>query len=99
VSRAVLSRGGANRSFDFQSIRTEGGRPPPDLLQRIAEADLSLQGLTAESYHLDPGMRLGEASSGARNRLLGAWAAFDASRSPRAALPAPRTATHDSPAS
>jgi hypothetical protein len=50
------------------------------LLQRIAEADLSLQGLTAESYQLDPGMRLGEASSGAWNRLLGAWAAFDAAR-------------------
>ena len=64
----------------FQSIRTEGGLLPGDLLQRIAEADPDLHGLTADSYHLAPGERLSEAISRAWNRLLGAWAAFDVAR-------------------
>lgn len=64
----------------FQSIRTEGGLLPSDLLRRLAEADPELQGLTADSYHLDSGARLGEVISRGWNRLLGAWAAFDAAR-------------------
>ncbi len=64
----------------FQAIHTEGGLLPPDLLRRLAEADPELEGLTADSYHLDPGDRLGEVISRGWNRLLGAWAAFDAAR-------------------
>ena len=64
----------------FQSIRTEGGLLPPDLLRRVADADPELQGLTEDSYHLDPGVRLSEVISRGWNRLLGAWSAFDTAR-------------------
>ncbi|MGA2452737.1 MAG: N-6 DNA methylase [Solirubrobacteraceae bacterium] len=47
-----------------------------------------MPGLTADSYHLAAGERLGEVVSQAWNRLLGAWAAFDAER---ATLPADAT--------
>src|SRR5262249_33923513 len=64
----------------FQSIRAEGGLLPPDLLQRLADADPDLPGLSPESYHLDQGVRLGEATARAWNRLLGAWTNFDTVR-------------------
>jgi hypothetical protein len=64
----------------FQSVRSEGGLLPADLLRRIAEGDHEIPGLTPDSYHLAPGERLGEAASRSWNRLLGAWATFDAER-------------------
>ncbi len=64
----------------FQSVRSEGGLLPPDLLRRIAEGDAAIPGLTPDSYHLATGERLGEAASRSWNRLLGAWTTFDAAR-------------------
>jgi len=67
------------------SIRTEGGLLPADLLARIAANDPQVPGLTLAAYHLDAGLRFGEAITRSWNRLIGAWAAFQAER---AALPA-----------
>lgn len=64
----------------FECVRTEGGLLPSDLLQRIADNDRSLEGLTLESYHLASGERLNEAITRSWNRLLGAWAGFSAER-------------------
>ncbi|HEX8393641.1 MAG TPA: N-6 DNA methylase [Longimicrobium sp.] len=46
-----------------------------DLLQRVAEADARLGGLSPEAYHLS-GEKVGEAVSRSWQRLLGAWRAF-----------------------
>ena len=67
------------------SIRTEGGLLPADLLARVAANDPEVPGLTLAAYHLDAGLRFGEAITRSWNRLVGAWAAFQAER---AALPA-----------
>lgn len=66
------------------SIRTEGGLLPADLLARVASNDPQVPGLTLAAYHLDAGLRFGEAITRSWNRLMGAWAAFQAER---AALP------------
>ncbi|WP_322489062.1 hypothetical protein [Chloroflexus sp.] len=60
----------------FTAIRSEGALLPPDLLQRIADGDLTLGGLDPASYHLDPGERLSEAINRSWSRLLGLWASF-----------------------
>ena len=60
----------------FTTIRTEGALLPPDLLQRIADGDRELEGLTPEAYHLAANERLGDAVTRAWNRLVGAWAGF-----------------------
>jgi len=59
----------------FTTIQTEGAILPADLLQRIADGDKGLEGLTPESYHLS-GEKLNEAINRSWNRLMGAWAAF-----------------------
>ena len=69
------------RSKDiFQTIRTEGGLLPADLLQRVADGDQHLDGLGAQTYHLAPNERLNERINSSWNRLLGAWAGFTAER-------------------
>jgi N-6 DNA Methylase len=60
----------------FTTIRTEGALLPPDLLQRIADGDRELAGLTPDAYHLAANERLGEAVTRAWNRLVGAWTGF-----------------------
>lgn len=74
----------SRRSRDlFQTIRTEGGLLPPEVLKRIAEGNGDLPGLVPSDYHLEETARLAEAVTRSWNRLLGAWAAF---RDARAAL-------------
>src|SRR4051794_21729400 len=69
------------RSKDlFQTIRTEGGLLPADLLQRVADGDPQLDGLGTSTYHLAPNERLNERITGSWNRLRGAWSAFSAER-------------------
>ncbi len=65
----------------FETIGSEGGLLPPELLKRIAAGDGELPGLAATDYHLEPGARLGEAVTRSWNRLLGAWASFREARS------------------
>lgn len=67
----------------FQTIRSEGGLLPADLLQRIAQGDKDLGGLRPDDYHLQD-LPLNEAIVRSWNRLVGAWAHF---REARAALP------------
>jgi hypothetical protein len=69
------------RSRDlFHTVHTEGGLLPADLLQRVADGDRTLDGLTPADYHLDPGERLGERITRAWTRLTSAWRAFDDAR-------------------
>jgi hypothetical protein len=60
----------------FQTVRTEGGLLPPELLKRVAEGDGDLPGLSASDYHLEETARLAEAITRSWNGLLGTWAAF-----------------------
>jgi len=64
----------------FTTVRSEGAILPMDLLQRIAQGDANLQGLTPESYHLFKTEKLNEAINRSWNRLLSAWTAFKAAR-------------------
>ncbi len=67
----------SRRSRDlFQTVRTEGGLLPPELLKRIAKGDGDLPGLAPSDYHLEETARLAEAVTRSWNRLLGAWVAF-----------------------
>ena len=66
----------SRRNLRFSTVRTEGGLLPQDLLSRIQAGDEDLPGLTAESYHLGPHERIGEAVNRAWSRLTGAWRAF-----------------------
>jgi hypothetical protein len=59
----------------FQTIRSEGGLLPADLLQRVAQGDRELRGLRAEDYHLTD-LPLNEAIVRSWNRLVGAWVQF-----------------------
>ena len=65
----------------FTTIRSEGALLPTDLLQRIAEGDRKVLGLTPEAYHLAGNEKLNEVASRSWNRLLGMWAAFQAGAS------------------
>ena len=60
----------------FQTIRTEGGLLPPELLKRIAEGDREIPGIAPADYHLEEGARLSEAVTRAWNRVRGAWESF-----------------------
>lgn len=62
----------------FTTIRIEGAILPPDLLQRIADGDASIEGLSPDAYHLAKGEKINEAINRAWNRVLGAWTAFRA---------------------
>ena len=64
----------------FTTVRSEGAILPMDLLQRIAQGDANLHGLTPESYHLLKTEKLNEAINRSWNRLLSAWVAFKAAR-------------------
>lgn len=64
----------------FTTIRAEGGLLPASLLQRIADGDGALTGLTPEDYHLIPGERLNEVINRSWNRALAAWESFKHAR-------------------
>jgi len=63
----------------YATLRTEGAILPPDLLQRVADGDKNLAGLTPADYHCE-GEKLNEVASRAWQRLQGRWAAFEAQR-------------------
>lgn len=64
----------------FQTVHSVGGLLPVDLLQRVADGDRDLDGLTPTSYHLAAGERLNERITRSWNRLTGAWTAFASAR-------------------
>jgi hypothetical protein len=66
----------ARKTFPFHAVHSEGGLLPQDLLQRIADADPRLPGITPEHYHLAPTESLRDAASRAWSRLTGHWSAF-----------------------
>ena len=63
----------------FSSIRSEGALLPLDILQRIAQFDTSLGGLTAEAYHHE-GEKLNEVINEAWTHVLRAWHHFQSAR-------------------
>ena len=73
----------------FSTVHSEGAMLPMDLLQRIAQGDATLNGLTPDAYHLS-GEKLNEAINRAWNRVLSAWTAF---KTAREKLPASDTVT------
>jgi len=62
----------------FTTLTTEGALLPPDILQRIADGDESLAGLSPQAYHQYG--RLNEATNFVWNRLQGFWRAFQTAR-------------------
>ncbi|MBX6369876.1 MAG: N-6 DNA methylase, partial [Rhodospirillales bacterium] len=68
----------------FQTVRSEGGLLPADLLQRVAAGDADLGGLRDADYHASD-LPLNERIVRSWNRLVGAWTSFQEAR---ASLPA-----------
>ena len=66
----------SHRNNRFSAVRTEGGLLPQDLLARIHAGDKDLPGTDAESYHLGPHERVGEAANRSWSALTSAWRAF-----------------------
>ena len=59
----------ARRTSEFQTIRSEGGLLPTDLLRRVVDPRAKLDGTRPEDYGLPPGERLNEIITQAWNRL------------------------------
>ncbi|MCL4502402.1 MAG: hypothetical protein M1438_11210 [Deltaproteobacteria bacterium] len=68
----------ARRRNEFQTIRSEGGLLPPDLLRRVLDPKEKLPGTEPEEYGLPPGERLNEVITQSWNRLRKYWAEFQA---------------------
>lgn len=68
----------SRKNSEFQSIRSEGGLLPLDLLMRITDARTNLPGLKPEHYGLPPGERLNEVITQSWNRLRKHWGEFSA---------------------
>lgn len=66
----------ARRNQDFQTIRSEGGLLPADLLRRVLERSSNLAGTRPEDYGLPAGERLNEVITQSWNRLRKHWAEF-----------------------
>lgn len=66
----------ARRNHDFQTIRSEGGLLPADLLRRVLDPKSRLEGTRPEDYGLPPGDRLNEAITQSWNRLRRHWTEF-----------------------
>ena len=85
----------ARRTTEFQTIRSEGGLLPPDLLRRVLDPKEKLDGTRPEDYGLPQGERLNEVITQSWNRLRKHWAEFRAAAAnlPRAkrALASPTT--------
>jgi hypothetical protein len=80
----------ARRTIEFETIRSEGGLLPPDLLRRVLDPKEKLIGTRPEDYALLEDERLNEAVTQSWNRLRKHWAQF---RSAAASLPEGEAAT------
>ena len=63
---------------DFQTVRSEGGLLPRDVLRRVVDPRSGLAGAAPEDYGVPPGERLNETIIQSWNRLRRHWAEFDA---------------------
>ena len=61
---------------EFQTIRSEGGLLPPDLLRRLIDPRSKLPGVRPEDYALTARERLNEAVTQSWNRLRRHWTEF-----------------------
>ena len=68
----------ARPNQEFQTVRSEGGLLPPDLLQRVLDPRAALSGTRPEDYGLSPGERLNEAITHSWNRLRRHYGGFTA---------------------
>src|SRR3990170_1846843 len=68
----------ARRTTDFQTIRSEGGLLPPDLLRRVLDPKAKLDGTRPEDYGLPQGERINEVITQSWNRLRKHWGEFRA---------------------
>lgn len=64
------------RAQEFQTIRSEGGLLPPDLLRRVIDPRGSLKGTRPEDYGLPQNERLNEVITQSWNRLRRHWGEF-----------------------
>jgi hypothetical protein len=78
------------RTDEFQTIRSEGGLLPPDLLRRILDPKEKLEGTRPEDYRLSPSERLNEVITQSWTKLRKHWAEF---RSASEKLPKEEPAT------
>ncbi len=60
----------------FQTVKTEGALLSADLLKHIADGDKEMEGLSPESYHLDPTDKISEATNRAWIACRDAWQRF-----------------------
>ena len=68
----------ARPNQEFQTVRSEGGLLPPDLLQRVLDPRSALAGTRPEDYGLSPGERLNEAITHSWNHLRRHYGEFTA---------------------
>lgn len=68
----------ARSKNEFQTIHSEGGLLPPDLLRRVVDPKANLAGTKPEDYGLPQGERLNEAITQSWNRMRRHWAEFRA---------------------
>ena len=61
---------------EFQTIHSEGGLLPPDLLRRAVDPQGKLPGVSPADYGLPPGERIHEAVTQSWNRMRRHWAEF-----------------------
>lgn len=80
----------SRRNQDFQTIRSEGGLLPPDLLRRLLDPQSKLEGMNPEDYGLPPGERLNGVITQSWTRLRKHWTDF---RSAASHLPENEPAT------
>lgn len=66
------------RAQEFQTIRSEGGLLPPDLLRRVIDSRGSLKGTKPQDYGLPEGERLNEVITQSWSRLRRHWSEFRA---------------------
>jgi len=66
----------ARRREDFQTIRSEGGLLPPDLLRRVIDPNGKLGGTQPEDYSLAPDERLSDVITQSWSRLRKRWEEF-----------------------
>ncbi len=66
----------SRRATEFQTIRSEGGLLPPDLLRRIVDPAGKVSGVEPTAYGLPAGERINEAITQSWNRLRRHWEEF-----------------------